>query len=397
MTAFDIYSAVGGLDENILEETEKPLRPKINMIPAAAIAACFLVLIAGFYFTRKEVIPPENEIMIDGELSRPYKDEDVGVLETSIIWQWEYQTICEQYRTITVDGKLFISRAREIVSSLLGDVIGSYEAEGYDIYTEQTYRQTFEVRQIQGVSDDLMVAVNMDGKYYVFMNDKYDPPSTFGELLDGYDLADTLELNKFITFKGYTAEGYYSLDNDDLIWQTLSTCRDAVFIPDDPWFDDDKNYISFTVTSEKLGIYKKGFSISDDGYLWTNIIEWKYIYNIGEEAAGRIISYVMENAEESEPEPYIYSVAGTFTGIIDGYILVDDSILCSDPDDGMVFRIPTDDLRIRRYIDTQTIKVGDIVRIQFTGNIDTAAGNVVNGVYSVSPAIIFDGNAMVEE
>ena len=63
----------------------------------------------------------------------------------------------------------------------------------------------------------------------------------------------------------------------------------------------------------------------------------------------------------------------------------------------MVFRIPADDLRIRRYIDTQTIKVGDIVMIQFTGNIDTAAGNVVNEVYSISPAIIFDGNAMVEE
>ena len=106
--------------------------------------------------------------------------------------------------------------------------------------------------------------------------------------------------------------------------------------------------VSFTATSEKLGIYKKGVSISAGGYLDTNIAEYGYVFYIGEEAAQAIIDYVLENSTEAEPEPYDYRLTGTVTEICDGYFLLDDSVLAAGK--GMTFRVPTEDLLISRWL-----------------------------------------------
>lgn len=50
MTAFDIYSAIGGVGEDILEESEDPVRRRINFLPIATVAACIAIFAAGAYF-----------------------------------------------------------------------------------------------------------------------------------------------------------------------------------------------------------------------------------------------------------------------------------------------------------------------------------------------------------
>lgn len=62
-----------------------------------------------------------------------------------------------------------------------------------------------------------------------------------------------------------------------------------------------------------------------------------------------------------------------------------------------MFKVLTDDLRISRYVDSKIVGIGDVVMVQFTGDIDIAAGNLVTGAYSMSPASISDGNVMVNE
>ena len=313
------------------------------------------------------------------------------------LWRWEERTVYEQYTAMKLYGKQFSSRGKEIGEELLGDTLGSYEISGYDRYTEQTYYQTAEVREIKGVSDDLMAAVDLGGKYYIFKNDEYAPPSKFGKLLDSYSLADAVELHRFATCEGFTETGYYELENDDMIWQILAECRNAAFVEKDHWDYREENGISFTVTSEALGVYKNVLLITDSGYLWTNIFDFGYSYFIGEEAAGRIISYATENAAGASFEHYTNMIAGTLTRICDGYFIVDDSILCGDPNDGMEFKVPTDDLRVSRYVDSGEIKLGDLIRIEFTGDIDINDSNRITKIYSISRATLYDGNILVEE
>lgn len=105
----------------------------------------------------------------------------------------------------------------------------------------------------------------------------------------------------------------------------------------------------------------------------------------------------MKNAQKEEMEPYAYSLAGTLTEIGDGYVLVDDSILCADQRDGMVFKVLTSDLRIRRCIEFQKMEVGSIVVVTFTDPVNVEDGNVINGAISVSRGAISDGSVVVPE
>lgn len=345
-------------------------------------------------------VPPEKTgyILPFSELERPYKKVSISTDETARLWEWEYLTLPEQYTSMELYGKVFYSR-REIDEALLGETLGSYEVSGTDWYTDQTYSRTFEVRKIKGVSDKLMTAVNMDGKYYIFKNSEYDPPSTLGEVLDSYSLADTVELHRFTTYEGYSDKDWYALENDGFIWVMLADCRDAAFVKEDFADRSGENGISFSVTSEALGVYKNVLSISENGYLRTNIFDWGYNFYIGEEAANKIISYATENATPAKYEPYTYSLAGTLTEIHDGYFLFDDSVLCADPSDGVVFKVATDDIRIRRCVDADhgEVKVGDLISVSFTGGIDKDDSNRITEVWSVSRAFLYDGDVLIPE
>lgn len=372
-----------------------PEKKKSTWMKWGAAAACFLLaVLIGMYALRTK--DTSSSVLLGG-IAREYKDVNLTKKELSIVWPWEYKTVFEQYTTLEFNGRSFYSRGRAIDSSLLGETIGNYDAVGFDSYTKEEYRMPAEVCRINGVSEKQMVAVKLGGEFYVFKYNEYTPPANFGEVLDDYSLAQTIIFDRFTVYEGYTNMGHYSLEDDRYIWDILNTCRDAAFIKDDTFSMAERNYISFTVTSEALGVYKQTFYVTSDGYIKTNIFDWAYIFEIGEDAANRILSYATENGAEAVREPYTYTLAGTLVEITDGFLFVDDSILCSKQKDGMVFKIPTNDLRISRCIDFENISIGDIVVVDFTGNIDTAAGNVVEGAYSLSKGILSEDGVFVKE
>ena len=100
---------------------------------------------------------------------------------------------------------------------------------------------------------------------------------------------------------------------------------------------------------------------------------------------------------EAAYEPYYKSIAGIITEITDEYILVDDSILCKDPAEGITYKVPLDDLRISRYVEREIVRVGETVQISYRGEIDGTDGNTVTGAVSLNKAYIYDGDVMVPE
>ena len=186
--------------------------------------------------------------------------------------------------------------------------------------------------------------------------------------------------------------------DDDYIIEVLASCRNAKVYADSDHWQGSEPYISFTVTSDALGVYKKAMYITEDGYLWTNVFEYAYIYEIGTEAASKIIAYAMENSVEKPMEPYEYRLAGTLVKIEDGYAYIDDSIMCVDESEGMVFRVSLADIRVRRCIEYAGVGVGDLVVVTFRGGIDLEDGNLILDARSIDEAILTDdGGAAVPE
>ena len=393
-----ILTALGQVDEKYIEEAApaKQKARKAIWVRWAAVAAAACVCIVAAV-----LLIPDNkpELTSVGGIMREYKDVTVAGSEEAIIWPWEYETVFERFNTIIFDNREYTMGTSylSVSETNIGESLGTGKGIGYDDYSEQEYQQDFSIWQISGVSTDLMIAAEMEGRYYTFRLNEYDPPATLGEVLDNYSLPQTLDLHSFSDYTDGKESEYYNLNDDDYIWNILSECRDAEFVEDEAGGYIGKDRISFTATSDALGVYKRVLYISADGYLSTNIFDWAYTFNIGEKAAMDIISYAKKNAQKANYEPYTYSLAGTLTEIGEGYIIVDDSILCNNEKDGVAFKVLTSDVRISRCIDFQKIDVGSIVVIQFTAPVSIDNGNIVSGAISMTKGYITDGDISVLE
>lgn len=359
-----------------------------------SLVACFVVLVVASF----AIIPSffDDDNIVDNTNDGKYKYYVSGS-EVDIEWPWEYKTNAEKYHNIVFDGKQYVIKSLNAVSTnSLGETLGTCEAEGVDSYTDKKYNETFEVRKLNGVSAEKLIAVGNDTGFYVYTIDDSEKPSTFGKMLELYGLTQTLEFNRFTKYEGYDDKGYFSLNSDEYIWQILSGCRDAQLDNQSDSFDrSNRNYLTFTATSDALGVYKRVVYISEDGYFATNILNYSCSYFIGTDAAGKIIEYALNNSDKAEFSPYALTISGTLVEIGNGYVLIDDTVLCKNAEDGTVYKVYTNDLRVLRCIEYASIKVGDTVVVKYDGEISES--NEVTEAYSMYKGTLEDGDLLIDE
>lgn len=387
-------NAIGNLDDDLIEaaaECKRKKKPNF-WLKWGSVAACFAVLVVA-----GAMILPS---LLGGDSGKPGKYKDIiQAGESAIIWPWEYQTVYEQYTDLELDGVEYRSKGRAVSADLVSELIGTHTVVGYDEINDKKYTEDFEVYELKYADKSQFVAVKMDGKYYTFKKDEYAPPRNLGELFELVDLSQAIELSRFSENGDSADKKHYTLNNDDYVWEVLSDCREAAFIEEEPGKDDwkvyDREYLSFTVTSETLGVYRVVMYITKDGYLWTNAFNYRYLFNIGEDAAGKIIEYAMNNSTEAEYEPYQNAVTGKVIEITEEYILLDDTVICNDPADGTTYKILLNDLRISRYVDHEVVKVGGMVQITFDGEIDSQ--DTIDSAISAANVMISGGDVLIPE
>ena len=357
---------------------------------AAAAAAAVLLLVGK----------PESGTKVKiGGIERIYKTTAIVQETGAPVYPWEYLTEIERYTYMELSGTRYRTRAETIDRSFLGDMIGDAVFTSYDIYKDKEYSANKAVYTIQGIDPQELVAVELENAYCVFMKEEYSPPLDLGEFLESLALSENADLNYFIHYSGENSNNTqtsHTISDDSVIWEILSDCRSAPCMELERWFDNDIETVSFSVTSEKLGVYKHGFQISSDGYLSTNLMEWGYVFKIGEDAARQIIDYAEASSIPTEPQSYYNYLYGTYVGTEDGYLLIDDTVLCVKEKDGMIFRVPADDIRMSRVIDLGYVQVGDVVLVSFMGSIDRDTLTVSEPV-SLQKGILSDGTILIEE
>ena len=396
-------NAIGNLDDDLIEaaaECKRKKKPNL-WLKWGSVAACFAVLVVAGAMILPSLLnggTTPGGTSGDGTTPGGYKDI-IQAGESTVIWPWEYQTVYEQYTDLKLDDVEYRSKGRAVSADLVSELIGTHTVVGYDETNDKKYTEDFEVYELKYADKSQFVAVKMDGKYYTFKKDEYAPPSNLGELLDLVDLQQVIELSRFSENGDGVDKRYFAINNDDYIWDVLAGCRDAAFIdPDangDRWSVHDREYLSFTVTSETLGVYRVAMYVTKDGYLWTNAFNYAYIFDIGEDAAGKIIEYATQNSTEAEYEPYQNTVAGEVVEITEEYILIDDTVICNDPEDGVTYKVLLNDLCITRYVDAKIVEVGDTVQITFEGEIDEL--NTIDSAISVAQVTISGGEVLIPE
>ncbi len=393
----NLLNSMGHIDPKLIADASPDVPQKKSSSKAwmkwTSLAACFTILLIVVITMLPSLLGDE---VTPGMTTDRYKDNIIQVGEGGVVWPWAYMTTAEKYVYLDVSGKEYNARQREISESYIGNKIGSFKATGFDnTVDEGIYTETVDVYEIKGISSEELVASKIEGKYCVFISDEYNPPATFGQVMETYNLSEYIELNRF-SFKGDDVEeNYHLINDDDFVWSVLKGCTDAPFYADEmAWHENRGNYISFTVTSEALGVYKRALYVTENGYVWTNVFDGAFIYDIGTEAAASIINYAKENSTETTYEPFHNAIYGEVVEIKDDYILVDDSILCKDPEDGITFKVLLNDLRISRYVDYDIINVGETVQISFEGEIKN---NTVDSAIAAAKIIVSGEQVLIPE
>lgn len=385
-------NAIGNLDDDLIEAAAVCKKKPNLWLRWGSLAACFAVLIIAGALVLPSLL---DGVLTPGGTNKRYKDFVIQSGELAMVWPWEYQTVYEKYTEVKIDGIEYRSHGRPVSEDLVGDLIGTYTVLGIEEIEGTKHTEDFEVYQLKYADKSQFVAVKMEGTCYVFKKDKYEPPYTLGELFELVELPKAIELNRFSVNGDSPSKKHFTLSNDDYVWEILAGCENAPFVEDEKWVAHDRDYYSFAVTSETLGVYKVAMYITADGYLWTNAFDYQYLFDIGEEAAGKIIKYVKENSTEAEYEPYQNTIVGKITEITDEYLLLDDSALCNNPEDGIIYKILLNDLRISRYAESGAIRVGENIQITYEGEIDER--NTIDSAISASDVIISGSNVLIPE
>lgn len=403
MNKDNLIDAIGHVDDDMLEPVNKlRTRRKKNKIirSFSGLVAAGLILGISLYAGIHNRISKASgtTIVSIGGIERRYKT-DISILpcELGITYRWEDRTVDEQYSRLDINDGNFTTACSEIDASKLDKSIGIYTASGYDDYTGTEYTLPVNVYSVKGISEDRIVAAELDSKYYIYKNNTYNPPENLGQLFDEANLWENLKLDYFYDTKDYIENGSYSLDGSAYILEILSECKDAEYAGNDSRTFDYKNRIDFSITLDDLGVYMRGLQINSEGYLLTNIFDYGYIYNIGAEAAKKIIAYAEKNGISAAPRPYYYYLSGIVTELTEDYLIIDDSIKCAAASDGMCFKIPLDDIHAGRGVKYRDINVGDIAVVSFRGSIDTQADNTVTGIVEIDKGKLYNGNILVDE
>lgn len=422
-----IVRAMSDIDDSLICEAEADVKKAVKVSPVykwGAVAACFAVVLAvaiclpmmlkddaigsGDATVDNPIMDGEanggssSGIFLLDELNGRYKDENIVSSESGYIeWPWNELSDSERYAHISFNGKEYTTRARKVSSELLKGYLGDCEAYGYEYTADKSIKhtKTFEFYEIKNVDQNVAVAVNFDGEYYVYSTRDIEKPATLGDLMDVLGLDKTVKLEKYTLYEGKDKKGYYRIESDDYIMNVLLECKDAPAMQDDMTLEIiGDEYAAFTVTSEALGIYKKTLYISSLGYVFTNAMEYGYTYNIGADAAKMLLDYLKgENAIETTLEPYRYSLCGVVKEIGDGYIMLDDSIMCEKASDGMILKIDMSNAECYRYINHKYIKAGDVAVISFEEKIQVDTNNTIVGAVSISKAQLVVGDVIIKE
>lgn len=334
MTAFDIYSAIGDVDEKMLADTERPLRRSNIWIGFASAAAVVAVCTAAVLlsenitdrppdiseistspaYTEQEttlltvtsappetVTTPPDSVTITTPQETPaetapsvtettYSPTETMTTaselppETAIVPQWSDLSELEKYSYLEYNGCEYYLT----VNTFSPDEVTFYknsELYGIDEYTGEKHTKAAALYTVKNISEDYILAVQApDGSFAGFINHDYRPDSLTGYIEDAGITAryKFTKITSADTFSPYETVEYTVPDVQSAVTDFLAAAENA-----EPMVNPAAGHLS------ELYIYSgdtKVITVYEGGYI---SIRGKH-FDVGEDITESFISSIKE-------------------------------------------------------------------------------------------------------
>lgn len=317
----DLLKAIGDIDEKYLieetdiEETNRiASNNKVNIMKnlklkyiLAPICIVFIAVIglykSGIFTSKPDIIISKKDDWIIKEVQVDKKDTPT---DTAVIPKWNEMSISQQFNEVEYNNSKYSSRITKISNNNILKNIGNATLTGYDTYTETTYNKKAELYSIKDIEEKCAIAIKFEGDtdYYVYVNSYY-RPTTLGEFTKDLNLEEIISFGTI--YYNYWDEDlqedinveFYGVDNK-IIWQKLFNNKNLENIYSD---NDTEKYtserfsqsIGISVDIPLLGYKNKSVSLTDKGYLLTNILDTGKGFYIGEDKVQEFLDYIKDN------------------------------------------------------------------------------------------------------
>lgn len=312
----DLLKAIGDIDDRYLIEEKNQVKTN-NMVNImknlklkyvlAPICIIFIAVI-GIYKSGIFISKPDIAISKkDGWIIKEVKIDKTTTSDTAIVVpRWNEMSISQQFGEVEYTNNKYSSRIAKISKNNIIKNIGNTTLTGYDTYTETTYSKKGDLYSIKGIAEKCAIAVKFEGDtdYYVYVNSYY-RPKTLGEFIEVLNLKDNISFGT-INYNYWDKDSeeninveFYDVDNE-IIWNKLFSNLNLENIYSD---NDTGKYtlerfsqsISISVDIPLLGYKNISVSLTDKGYMLTNILDTGKGFYIGEDKVKEFLEYIKEN------------------------------------------------------------------------------------------------------
>ena len=326
----DLLKAIGETDAVYIEDAGIPEEKMKNegahgrkklLFPykrtiAAVLAACIVVAAAALVFTfwgrQRE---PYADPPPPGSTSSPGTGPEVS----APLLHWEEMTVLQKFHSLVFRETFYSSsRSAVIAPEQAGELLGTFPLLGRDHYEPDTeHRLSVSVYCIPDVAPECAVAVEISDTeesraegitdaersvYYIYLNAYY-IPDTLG------DFIEDLNLKKLISFgdvySGQVENGEYKSYQytglpADAVWTLLLQDRSIPSVKDYDTHLFGPVVMTVGVDIPLFGYENIALSVTEDGYLTTNILDTGKAFYIGTENVTQFAEYVQGHCEAHE-------------------------------------------------------------------------------------------------
>ncbi|MBQ5841375.1 MAG: hypothetical protein IIW40_05415 [Clostridia bacterium] len=274
------------VDKNTQEDKSEEADILIDIDPTDSTTA------GGAYTTTKNACKTEI-----GTVPDTSEDTNDDTTEGSyILPQWGELTLTRKYPEVSWQDVTYTVNSPTIPAAAIGEPLAKATAYGHDVYTSADYQIAVTLYRIKGVAEQCAVAVVYDRfeGYYPAYNVWY-RPETLGQFLDDLNLKENIKFGKAYMDYFDKDMNYHSLETKtaiakgDVFNLLLSdTTLENVYDQQNMYV----NKMSLSVNVPLLGIQNVSLGVTEEGYLFTNILGSGKAFFIGKDKAQAFIDHV---------------------------------------------------------------------------------------------------------
>ncbi len=297
-------------DEKIAEAANGKKTKRVTFLKVASVACIVLAVAAAVVFMKAD----KPKIKDEQTQNQANLVVQTAAAEICPEKKWDEKESNEKYTELSFNGKTYLSTGMKAGKTEIGTKLGPAKAKGFDSYTDKIYETDCEVYTVGTFKSDFLVAVKFDtdGNTYSYKAEDWFP-SDLKDFTDKLNFSENIKIDSDIILSSnsdVSASQIKLHENEALpntVYRLLEACGKAKALEytSDNMAKDGERILEFGVSSPLLSRYSLFLTISEDGYIMTNLVDVGVSFFVGKEA----VKALFETADKTGGVKYVPTTA----------------------------------------------------------------------------------------